>query len=293
MNVTSVSNALTRVASRSALRLRKHAPTILTYLGVGTLAAAGVVAVKKTLDVAPKIQQAKESFDAIDTSAPDAKQQATAYIALVKGVLVEYRIPIAMAVAGAGMVVLSHGRMMKRNAGLMAAYAAVDNAYSAYRDRVRKLAGDGLEESLYRGYDLKPIPRLDGEADACPRLAPDKAEFPTHRSPYAIDFGPYNKNWNSLPEYNLVFLRAVEAHAQSLLIARGHVLLNDVYDAIGAPRTPAGAVVGWMKDGPDGRVEFALPEPGSEDEADYFYYFGADSVVPLDFNVDGVIYDKL
>ena len=42
----------------------------------------------------------------------------------------------------------------------------------------------------------------------------------------------------------------IEARLNELLIARGHVFLNEVYDALNIPRTLYGAHHGWTLDGP-------------------------------------------
>lgn len=64
--------------------------------------------------------------------------------------------------------------------------------------------------------------------------------------PYVFD--KHNPNWTRNHEHNLFFIRAVLNNKIDVLRARGHVLLNDVYDALGAPRTVAGAVFGWALD---------------------------------------------
>ena len=75
-----------------------------------------------------------------------------------------------------------------------------------------------------------------------------------------------------------------------LLHARGHVLLNDVYDAIGIDRTSAGAIVGWVvsEDG-DNFIDFGIYDLPRSSR----FVNGTEHSVLLDFNVDGVIYDKI
>ena len=75
-----------------------------------------------------------------------------------------------------------------------------------------------------------------------------------------------------------------------MLRARGHLFLNEVYEMLGMPHTPAGAVCGWIKDSAtgDGYVDFG-EIAGEYEEAvvnGKHVYF----IVP---NVDGVIYDKI
>lgn len=112
-------------------------------------------------------------------------------------------------------------------------------------------------------------------------------------SRYARFYDESSPNWSSHPEYNLMFLLSEQQFANEKLKARGHLLLNDVYEALGLPRTKAGAVVGWVYD------------PENNVNGDNFVDFGLEVVDDpkfvledvkrplLDFNVDGLIIDHL
>jgi hypothetical protein len=82
--------------------------------------------------------------------------------------------------------------------------------------------------------------------------------------------------------------------ANDRLRAKGHLLLNDVYDSLGLPRTAAGCVVGWVKGGNgqttagDGYVDFGLFDPETQEIRDFFR--GDNGALWLDFNVDGEVY---
>jgi hypothetical protein len=99
-------------------------------------------------------------------------------------------------------------------------------------------------------------------------------------SQYEKVYDEKSPNWNHEELYNLMFLKATSSHVNDILTVRGHVFLNEVYDALGFPRTPEGQLVGWIKDGDgDGVIDFGI----QDDKTPY----------QLDFNVDGVIYDKI
>lgn len=86
-------------------------------------------------------------------------------------------------------------------------------------------------------------------------------------------------NWHKDPEYNKFFLNAQQNHFNQKLHACGFVLLNEVFEALGLPRTTQGATVGWTK---DTVVYFGLAEVESWEGA-----------IALKFNVEGVVYDKI
>ncbi len=83
---------------------------------------------------------------------------------------------------------------------------------------------------------------------------------PNDPSIYARFFDPVSPSWSKEPEYNMIFLKCQQNYANDLLRSRGHVFLNEVYDMCGIDRSKAGA---------------------------------GEGAILLDFNVDGVIYDKL
>lgn len=91
------------------------------------------------------------------------------------------------------------------------------------------------------------------------------------------------RNWSSDPAINRLFLRNVENALNDRLRARGFLFLNEVYNELGLSWTKAGQVVGWLwsSDRPEQGVSFG----------DYLESEGAS--ILLDFNVQGVIYDKI
>ena len=95
---------------------------------------------------------------------------------------------------------------------------------------------------------------------------------------YARVFGPDNMHFSHHHGDNKSYITITENWMNDRLRANGHVFLNEIYDAFGLSRTKAGAICGWLK------------ESGSEIK---FTVTPTDDGLLLDFNVDGVIYDKL
>jgi hypothetical protein len=99
---------------------------------------------------------------------------------------------------------------------------------------------------------------------------------------YTSIFDARAKNWHEVTSYNLVFLRTIQRYMNDILRTRGHVFLNDVYDQLGFKRTPDGAITGWIYGaGFHNYISFgnlAVSQGTS---------------IPLEFNVDGIMYDKI
>lgn len=113
-----------------------------------------------------------------------------------------------------------------------------------------------------------------------------------HASMYARFFDDSCPAWSKSPEYNLLYLKQQEIHANDLLKVKGYLFLNDVYDMLGIPRSKAGQVVGWVygEENPigDNYVDFGLYEESNSESVN-----GYERSILLDFNVDGCILDKI
>lgn len=92
-------------------------------------------------------------------------------------------------------------------------------------------------------------------------------------------FNEYNPNWSPQIEYNIMFLRSTQNYLNDRYRTRGHMFLNEVYDALGFDRTPAGAVLGWIfGEGEDIVIDWELRD---------------DNIFPITFNPLGVIFDQI
>lgn len=69
-----------------------------------------------------------------------------------------------------------------------------------------------------------------------------------HINTHIQTFDANNYNWAPTMEYNRIFIRSVEAWLNQRLAAKGHVFLNEVFDALGYERTRPGVLQGWLFD---------------------------------------------
>lgn len=103
-----------------------------------------------------------------------------------------------------------------------------------------------------------------------------------------VIFNKDNLNWNERTEINLNFLRAQENYFNHMLRSRGHVFLNEVYDALNLPRTVDGAISGWLLEESrgDGSLDFGLGGIGDASNLTMTSF-------NLVFNIDGVIFHRI
>jgi hypothetical protein len=197
----------------------------------------------------------------------------------------------AIIVGGLSIAALtkSHNILTRRNAALTAAYAALDRGFKEYRARVVAKYGEEEDRNLrYGTREVKTIDPETKEEKITVRVAPGEPSI------YARFFDQNSTLWSKNPEYNLIFLKAQQNYANDLLKARGHIFLNEVYDMVGIERTQAGSIVGWIvsrNGGTDNFVNFGVFDGKTQAARDFVN--GFEGAILLDFNVDGVIYDKI
>lgn len=104
-------------------------------------------------------------------------------------------------------------------------------------------------------------------------------------STYARVFDDGCPNWELDPRSNRMYLQYIERNCNDLLKARGYLFLNEVYRMLGISYTKAGQVVGWLS---DSTISFGLDKDYNER-----FMIGEHPVAILDFNVDGIILDKI
>jgi hypothetical protein len=276
-----IPDGVTRTVARQVLLAKKTSPSWMFAAGVVGIVATTVLASKATLKLEDTLEDLLPEDPRVD---PEHNAKTYIHNALVVGKL--YAPTIAVGVLSIGLLTGSHRTLSKRNVALTAAYAGLEKAYAEYRQRVLEAVGPDKErEFRYRLEDCE-IEDENGKKKKT------KVVSPGSESLYARFFDQNSTSWSPTSEYNMLFLRCQQNYFNDRLRARGHVFLNEVYDGLGLERSKAGAVVGWVHDGGgDNFIDFGVFDSPANDRF-YDFVTGNDGIW-VDFNVDGVIYDKI
>ena len=281
---------VTRLAGRAGLVLSKHAPTILTAAGTAGFIGTTILASKATLKVEETIAEetallvkVHEAHEAGKLEDKDALHDKVSLYTRMTTKLAKLYAP-ALILGAASIVSLAtgHGIMLKRNASLAAAYAAVDQAFKTYKKKVEsKFGKDAVIDALVSTAE-EDLTKNELTMEAI--AAVDRV------SPYGVIFDETNNNWSADEDLSMLHLKCQQQYANDILQTRGHIFLNEVYKMLGFPHTPAGAVTGWVKGNGDDFVDFNIFEGTFEGEDEKGRTV---TKWALDFNVDGVMYDKI
>lgn len=303
-NKTEIMKSVNGVASKTVMKLKKHSPEILVMAGIAGTVVSAVLACKATTKVAEILDETKGTLDTIhegmetgvingqEYTTEDGKKDTVVVYAQTGMKLAKLYAPaIILGTLSITSILASNNILRKRNVALGAAYAAIDKSFKEYRGRVIERFGEQVDTELKYGIKAKKFEEIEVDPETGKEKKVKKTVMvadPNLQSDYAVYFDSKSRNYETNPDYNRMFLKAQQAFANDKLQTRGHLFLNEVLDDLDLPRTPAGQIVGWTKDGPDGYVNFRIVEVERETEDGRY-----EPALLLDFNVEGNIWEKM
>lgn len=303
-NKTEIMKSVNGVTSKAVMKLKKHSPEILVVAGIAGTVVSAVLACKATTKVAEILDETKGTLDTIhegmetgaingqEYTTEDGKKDTVVVYAQTGMKLAKlYGPAIILGTLSITSILASNNILRKRNVALGAAYAAIDKSFKEYRGRVIERFGEQVDTELKYGIKAKKFEEIEVDPETGKEKKVKKTVMvadPNLQSDYAVYFDSKSRNYETNPDYNRMFLKAQQAFANDKLQTRGHLFLNEVLDDLDLPRTPAGQIVGWTKDGLDGYVNFRIVEVERETEDGRH-----EPALLLDFNVEGNIWEKM
>ena len=304
-----------KIINKVKFNVVKHSPEILMGLGIAGVITSTVLACRSTLKVQEILDYKEENMNNIkevlaegreDYTEEDARKDKTIIMTTTAIRLMKLYVPSVIIGAGSIACLLeSHNVMRNRNAGLAAALAATTESFKQYRERVTEKYGDEVDKEMRYGIKKEKKEKDGKKTKEEIVVGCDEKEL----SGYARYFNENNVNWSDDPQFNLMFLRQNQNWANDKLISQGYLYLNDVYEALGFPKSKAGQVVGWVYDPNnnehgDNYVDFGIYDLNvkgyrnemtndtiAEERQDFIN--GYKSSILLDFNVDGNIWETM
>jgi hypothetical protein len=275
------------VVGRGGLVLKKHAPMILTVVGLASMTAGAVVAVKQTLKLEEVVEDVEHRVRIAKEHPEDAGALRKAYLRSALEFTKLYGPAVSMFASGIVSVAVGHGLLQRRNVQLVAAVNAVEKSFQAYRERVIKDLGEEKDRDYMLGIDETTAKGEDGRKSTLTDVDVSKM------NQFSRIFDETNDYWqNEDPSFNQFFLTTEQRIINDILLHRGHVFLNEVYDRLGFKRIPEGNVLGWIvsKDGPN-YIDFGLYDASTESKRNFIN--GYEKSIWLNFNIQGEVLSKI
>lgn len=288
-----VPHKLTRKVSKAILRSKKNSPHIFFAVGVVGVVGSAVMACRATLNAGKEFDEFKAEVDEVKeiaaskntngeyTEVDYVKDLTHVYGKGVVRFTKLYGVPVVVGGISIALLTGSHVQLHRRNVALTATLTGLMKTFEEYRARVREQIGEEKELELHRGIRTEKIEGSKKTTKVMEVYGPED---------YKRVFDPSNIHYERTSEFNRIFLDVQQRVFNQRLQAYGYVFLNDVYQALGYPRTKPGQVVGWIykSERGDGYIDFGLYDPHAQD-----FMAGRSSEVVLNFNVDGPILDLI
>ena len=308
--LSKVSTSAARFAGKAEFTIKKNSPEILLgagivgFVGTVVLACRATCRADEVLDFHRKkikdIEDAKEIADADPEGEMSydieiyRQDKAIRYLKTTGNLAKLYAPTVAVGALSLACILTSRNIMQKRYLGVVAAYNGLSAAFEEYRKRVRDEYGEGLDKHFRYGTTYEELPVYDENG----KKTKEKEQVEKTETGMVMQtddscrfFDSSNPNWDKNPAFSMMWLRGQQNILNDILHTRGHVFLNEVYDALGFPHTPQGAVLGWIDGEGDNCIDFGLYDQNKENVRRFVN--GVDNVIMLEFNHDGVIWDRI
>lgn len=289
----------------AGMMLAKNAPAIAFGAGLVGMAGTVILTARATLKVAPKLEAHEESLRAHKETARRINEGLESegefpgmpeasfilWARFVRECTRAYAVPLLLGGVSAGLLTYSHNVQSNMIAGLTMAYEGLKVTFDKYREAVIEDQGiDADTKYIVEAHNAANEELQARTGDSEVFHVDSRFVFGTESS---SDFNGRASMWN------VNFLNDVEAAMNRKLEATGIVFLNEVLVALGMDRTPAGQQLGWVKNPDDSShvgIDFGWRKLA--DEMTKHHLINADSSdsapeILLDFNYDGIVWDKL
>lgn len=282
------------------LTLSKHSPTIAVGAGVIGLVGTVVLASRATLNaqytlgiheanmntVTRNFEEFRDGKSKIPYMESELRRDKTGiWIRTMADLGKLYAPSIILGGLSVAAILAGHNQMSQRLVGMTAAYEGLAHTFKKYRGVVTEELGAEKEENLYQRASLQTM-EVDDDGNSIFRGSATQVWFDEDTS---ANYEP--SDWK-----NSRFLHDVQAAMNRQLQYKGHVFLNDVFDALGLPETPAGCQLGWLRGGPNENtkfIDFGLDLNTDKVTRARINETVGKNAVLLDFNIDGVIWNLL
>ena len=221
--------------------LERHAPEILTGIGVAGMVTSTVLAVKATPKACLLINDRKDELEVEKLPVTE----------LVKTTWKCYIPAVVTCGASIACLVGASSVNFKRNAALATAYKLSEAALSEYKDAVIETIGEKKEQSV-----------RDKVAEERLKKNPvSKSEVIVTGNGTTLCYDPVG---NSYFKSNIQQIESAKNKLNARMLSENYVSLNDFYDELGIGPTKLGDDLGWdiYK---DGLVEIAFSSQLAED----------------------------
>lgn len=255
-----INTKITQTFTSIGRTLGKNAPIILTIGGVVGLGATAVFsykAAKKVEVIVEGIESSRMYVEELELleAAPNRTEKEEKYLEdlrltvvpvdrfeVAKNLAGAVALPVATGVGSIAMIILSYQIQNNRIVNLAAALATASAERVFYNNKFKKEYGEAEYERFHTPTErtMNNVTNAKGVEEVIETTT--KADVPSIHGEWFDKSSEYAKDDH---DYNLSFIRNAESGLQLRMFRKGFLLQNEVNEALGLPRTRAGALLGW------------------------------------------------
>lgn len=293
--------------------LDEKSPELLLGLGIVTFISTVVLACKATIKAEEVLDAHEKKLDDIQKAKDIADENPEEYeyddnlyetdirnqkIKTAVKVASFYGPVVALGAVSVASILVSRNIMQRRYLALVTAYNGLSEAFELYRQRVRDEEGEIMDRHYRFGTEITEIEKTELDENGKKHKVKKKVEgdIPADAMLDACCRWMDESNkafWDPNPTILMMTLRGKQAYWNYVIRSRkdGTVFLNEILESLGFDQCQEGARLGWQLDGRHGgHIDFGLY---SESNSTRMFVNGDSSRVLLQFNVDGVVWDKI
>ena len=223
---------LSNVKYKVTRTVKKNSPAILLTAGVAGFIGTAYL----TYKAAPRLENIVGEVEELRAEGLPVDR-----VGIAKRVGRELAPAIFAAVLSTSLVVWSYKIQTGRVLALSSTLAAANAAHSKFEDKVRKELGPDKFNELITT-DKESVETVDENGEVIETIEDKRAELDSTFGEWFSNSEEYTSDDHS---YNLAFIESRQAGLDLKLFGRGHLLLNEVREALGFQRIRAGALLGW------------------------------------------------
>lgn len=245
----------TKQLTKIGISAAKNAPNLLFAGGVTAVVGGTIVAITSASKADAVMDEFNHNMDRMHNAIAEAeatgdperwysKEQQGKDIKLIYGHMIMsmakiYLPVVLLETVGIFMLCKSHSILNKRNAGLAAAYAALQKSYNEYRRRVKERYGEEVENDIYLGRETYTITEKETSENGVTTEVDKTKEKFNPLSPFGIYVSAEDNDWGFKdPHAVLAHLDIIRASLNNMLehrrsFKRPFITMNEIAEYFG------------------------------------------------------------
>lgn len=221
-------------------KVAKHSPAILVTTGVVGLGVTAVLAYKSR----SKVEAVVEAVEGARYAGEEVNK-----VEVVRDMAEALYLPITVGVVSVGAILWSYKIQNNRIAVLVSTVAAQRIRSIQLEKKYKEMHG----EESYSKF-VTPTAQEEYETGKFDKDGKPKTAIKDVKTDVDKTIGDwYSESTEYAADdhtYNIAYIESIEQKLQTILFQRGHLLLNEVREALGFERTRNGALLGWSTSDP-------------------------------------------